>query len=98
MHHGRMFKSRMVREIKGKSGEPYEKSHLAIQGHDFEKLSILTQSPTIQRMSQLLILAIAMSLCRTGMTVSLRHITSMSLDTIPTSMTNICRTSARIKT
>ncbi|KAM4066427.1 DUF1421 multi-domain protein [Hirsutella rhossiliensis] len=39
---------------------PYEKSRLVIQGHnDFEKTTLLTQSPTIQRVSQRLILAIA---------------------------------------
>ncbi|KAI1000667.1 hypothetical protein K3495_g7531 [Podosphaera aphanis] len=76
LHQGRIFKSRMVRTIKGQGGKPYEKSRLVIEGRsDFEKLSILTQSPTIQRMSQRLILAIAPSLCHTGMTISLRDIT-----------------------
>lgn len=67
-HRGRIFKSRMVREVKGIGNKPYEKSRLVIQGHsDLEKLSILTQSPTIQRMSQRLILSIAPSLCCIGM-------------------------------
>ncbi|KAM4062526.1 DUF1421 multi-domain protein [Hirsutella rhossiliensis] len=46
--------------IKGINTKPYEKSRLVIQGHnDFEKTTLLTQSPTIQRVSQRLILAIA---------------------------------------
>ncbi|KAM4055177.1 polyprotein [Hirsutella rhossiliensis] len=62
MSHGnyRIFRSRMVREVKGINTKPYEKSRLVIQGHnDFEKTTLLTQSPTIQRVSQRLILAIA---------------------------------------
>ncbi|KAM4058411.1 cwf18 domain containing protein [Hirsutella rhossiliensis] len=36
--------------IKGINTKPYEKSRLVIQGHnDFEKTTLLTQSPTIQR-------------------------------------------------
>ncbi|KAM4057650.1 Dimer-Tnp-hAT domain containing protein [Hirsutella rhossiliensis] len=52
MTHGnyRIFRSRMVREVKGINTKPYEKSRLVIQGHnDFEKTTLLTQSPTIQR-------------------------------------------------
>ena len=76
IHHGRIFKSRMVREIKGKNEKPYEKSRLVIQGHtDNDKKGILTQSPTIQRMSQRLILALAPGLINKGMIVSLRDIT-----------------------
>ncbi|KAI0994393.1 hypothetical protein K3495_g13789 [Podosphaera aphanis] len=72
----RLFKSRMVREIKGINDKPYEKSRLVIQGHsDSEKETILTQSPTIQRMSQRLILAIAPALCRQRFTIALRDIT-----------------------
>ncbi|KAM4055473.1 DUF1421 multi-domain protein [Hirsutella rhossiliensis] len=38
--------------IKGINTKPYEKSRLVIQGHnDFEKTTLLTQSPTIQRVS-----------------------------------------------
>ena len=57
----RLFKSRLVREIKGKTTEtPYEKSRLVIQGYqDDGKLTILTQSPTIQRASQRAIIALA---------------------------------------
>jgi hypothetical protein len=63
----RIFKSRLVREVKGKAtGTPYEKSRLVIQGHsDEDKDLILTQSPTIQRASQRLIVAIAASLLAT---------------------------------
>lgn len=73
----RLFKSRMVREVKGKTTKPYEKSRLIIQGYNDEnKDSILTQSPTIQRMSQRTILAIAPSLIRdNGMSLMLRDIT-----------------------
>lgn len=78
-HHGdhRLFRSRMVREIKGKNDKPYEKSHLTIQGHcDSDKEAILTQSPTIERMSQRLILILAPGLMKDhGMTVVLRDIT-----------------------
>ena len=60
----RIFKSRLVREIKGKATDhPYEKSRLVIQGYqDDEKSMILTQSPTIQRASQRVIVALAPSL------------------------------------
>ena len=64
VHHGRIFKSRLVREIKDKTtNHPYEKSRLVIQGFgDDEKSLLLTQAPTIQRASQRLILALAPSL------------------------------------
>ena len=60
----RIFKSRIIHEIKGKTTKkPYEKSRLVISGHsDRGKEFILTQSPTIQRASQRLILALAPSL------------------------------------
>ncbi|RWA03359.1 hypothetical protein EKO27_g11746 [Xylaria grammica] len=61
----RIFKSRLVREVKGKTTKPYEKSRLVVQGYnDTEKETVLTQSPTIQRMSQRLILALGPSLVR----------------------------------
>jgi hypothetical protein len=61
----RIFKTRLVREVKGKNIKPYEKSRLAVQGYgDDEKEAILTQSPTIQRMSQRLILALGPSLIK----------------------------------
>jgi hypothetical protein len=49
---GRLFKSRMVHEVKGKNDTSYEKSRWVIQGYnDHGKERIFTQSPTIQRMS-----------------------------------------------
>ena len=90
VQHGqyRLFKSRMVREIKGKTDKPYEKSRLVIQGYnDHEKNEILTQSPTIQRMSQRLILAIAPSLLKQGLYLELRDITQA----YPQSKTNLNR-------
>jgi len=72
----RVFKSRMVREVKGKNEQPYEKSRLVIQGYaDDGKETILTQSPTIQRMAQRLILALAPSLLQRGFLLWLRDIT-----------------------
>lgn len=63
VHKGRIFNMRIVREVKGKSTQPYEKSRLVFAGHsDQGKEEILTQSPTIQRMSQRLLLALAASL------------------------------------
>lgn len=64
IHTDRIFNSRLVREIKGKTTDrPYEKSRLVIQGFNDEgKANILTQSPTIQRSSQRIILALAPSL------------------------------------
>ncbi|XP_044715169.1 reverse transcriptase (RNA-dependent DNA polymerase) domain-containing protein [Hirsutella rhossiliensis] len=80
----------MVREVKGKDTKPYEKSRLVVQGHgDFEKTTLLTQSPTIQRVSQRLILAIAPGLLQgNGMTLSLRDITQA----YPQSQTELFRT------
>lgn len=61
----RIFKSRLVREVKGKTTKPYEKSRLVVQGYnDTEKETVLTQSPTIQRMSQRLLLALGPTLIR----------------------------------
>jgi hypothetical protein len=76
-HTGRIFNLRLVREVKGQNTQPYEKSRLVLAGHsDKEKEEILTQAPTIQRMSQRLILAIAPSLIATyGMHCELRDIT-----------------------
>jgi hypothetical protein len=73
-----IFGSRMVREIKGKTTSmPYEKSRLVIAGYnDEEKHSMLTQSPTIQRISQRIIMSLTPTLTKThGMTLSLRDIT-----------------------
>ncbi|HEY2455482.1 MAG TPA: hypothetical protein VGI71_23255 [Scandinavium sp.] len=62
----RIFESRLVREIKGKATDtPYEKSRLVIQGYqDNGKSMILTQSPTIQRASQRVIMTLAPSLMK----------------------------------
>ncbi|KAL3420591.1 hypothetical protein PVAG01_07036 [Phlyctema vagabunda] len=55
----RLFKSRFVDEVKGKDTVPYEKSRLVVQAHnDIGKAQVLTQSPTIQRASQRLILCL----------------------------------------
>ncbi len=70
----RIFNSRFVDEIKH-PGTPqaYEKSRLIVQAYnDHEKTLMLTQAPTIQRMSQRIILAIAAS---TNYHLYLRNIT-----------------------
>jgi hypothetical protein len=76
-HSGRIFNLRLVREVKGKTTQPYEKSRLVFAGHsDTGKELILTQSPTIQRMSQRLLLALGASLqAAYGMKFELRDIT-----------------------
>ena len=63
--------------MKGKTTDkPYEKSRLVIQGYnDSDKALVLTQSPTIQRASQRLIIALAPSLIAKGMMLWLRDIT-----------------------
>jgi hypothetical protein len=73
----RIFKSRIVREVKGKATPtPFEKSRLVIQAYnDYGKEVILTQSPTIQRASQRLIIALTPSLIKLGMTLWIRDIT-----------------------
>ncbi|KDN64951.1 putative conserved hypothetical protein [Colletotrichum sublineola] len=61
----RLFNSRIANEVKGKNEVPYEESRLVIQGYaDDGKEAMLTQSPTIQRASQRLILAIAPALMK----------------------------------
>ncbi|KAI0997307.1 hypothetical protein K3495_g10881 [Podosphaera aphanis] len=67
-HTDRIFNSRMVREIKNKNTKsPYEKSRLVVRGFNDEgKSVILTQSPTIQRASQRIILALAPTLKERG--------------------------------
>jgi hypothetical protein len=80
VHTGRLFNSRLVREIKNKTTNPYEKSRLVIQGfNDRGKADILTQAPTIQRASQRLILALAPSLMLRGHALWLRDITQAYL-------------------
>jgi hypothetical protein len=72
----RMFKSSMVREVKGKGTKPYEKSRLIIQGYqDGEIDGLLTQSPTIQRASPRLLFAVAHSLLKKVLTLFLRDLT-----------------------
>jgi len=77
IHHSRIFNSRLVNEIKGKTtATPYEKSRLVVQAYnDQGKETILTQSPTIQRASQRIILAIAPSLIQQGIKLFSRDIT-----------------------
>lgn len=74
---GRVFRSRLVREVKGKNTDhPYEKSRLVVQGYNDEgKRDLLTQSPTIQRSSQRLLLALAPSLRARGFKLAFRDIT-----------------------
>lgn len=57
----RLFNSRFVDEIKNKgTDKAFEKSRLVVQAYnDLEKALVLTQSPTIMRVSQRLILCIA---------------------------------------
>jgi hypothetical protein len=60
--HGiRIFNSRFVDEIKNKGTDrAFEKSRLVVQAYDDEgKTAVLTQSPTIQRVSQRILLALA---------------------------------------
>ena len=74
----RIFKSRIVNEVKGKATDtPYEKSRLVVQGYNDEgKEVILTQSPTIQRASQRVIVALAPTLIAThNFALQLRDIT-----------------------
>jgi hypothetical protein len=90
LHSGiRIFKSRLVREVKGKTTKPYEKSRLVIQGYqDHGKEAILTQSPTIQRCSQRLMMSLAPVLVQRGMSVELRDITQA----YPQAQTDLKRT------
>ncbi|KAF1934617.1 hypothetical protein EJ02DRAFT_490487 [Clathrospora elynae] len=90
-----IFKLRMVRKVKGKTMVLYEKSRLVVQGYnDKGKHEILTQSPTIQRSSQRLILALAPALLKgdrincNGMFVDLRDITQA----YPQAQTELFRT------
>jgi hypothetical protein len=71
-----LFKSRIMHEIKGKNNKPYKKLRWVIQNYNNRgKESILTQSPTIQRISQRLIMAITMPLIIEGYILELRDIT-----------------------
>jgi hypothetical protein len=73
----RIFGSRLVDEVKGKETPvPYEKSRLVIQAYnDKGKKDILTQSPTIQRVSQRILVALAATLIEQGLKLCLRDIT-----------------------
>jgi hypothetical protein len=74
--HGiRIFNSRFVDEIKNKGTDrAFEKSRLVVQAYNDEgKTVVLTQSPTIQRVSQRILLAIAATFPEYG--VYLRDIT-----------------------
>jgi hypothetical protein len=57
----RIFNSRFVDEVKNKgTDKAFEKSRLVVQAYnDLEKDIVLTQSPTIQRMSQRLLICLA---------------------------------------
>lgn len=57
----RIFNSRFVDEVKNQGTEKaFEKSRLVVQAYnDINKASVLTQSPTIQRVSQRVILCLA---------------------------------------
>ena len=71
----RIFGSRLVDEVKGKETDnPYEKL-VAQAFNDQGKKTILTQSPTIQRVSQRLIAALAPTLFARGMKLAQRDIT-----------------------
>ena len=63
-HEVRIFNSRFVDEIKNiDTIDAYEKSRLVVQAYnDDGKTEVLTQTPTIQRMSQRLILALAVNM------------------------------------
>ncbi len=60
----RLFMSHLVREINGKmTNKPYEMSRLGVQGYNYiEKTALLTQTLTIQRCSQCLLLSITPTL------------------------------------
>lgn len=76
-----IFKSCMVREVRGKATEvPHEKSRLVIESYsdnekEKEKDMILNQSPTIQRASQRIIMALAPSILKRNMHMWLCDIT-----------------------
>ncbi len=72
-----LFKSRLVRKIKGKTtNKPYKNSRLVVQSYnDTEKTALLTQAPTIQQCSQCLLLSVAPTLQKRGMKIMLRDIT-----------------------
>jgi hypothetical protein len=66
--YARIFNSRFVDELKNAgTTKEIEKSRLVVQAyHDDDKHSILTQSPTIQRVSQRILLCLAVVMISTG--------------------------------
>ncbi len=72
----RIFNARFVDEIKNKGTEKaFEKSRLVVQAYnDGEKQIVLTQSPTIQRVSQRIILCIAAMATKEDVNLYLRDI------------------------
>jgi hypothetical protein len=73
----RIFNFRLVNKVKEKATNSlFKKSRLVVQAYNNKgKELILTQSPTIQRASQRVIIAIALSLARLGIKLYLRDIT-----------------------
>jgi hypothetical protein len=83
----RIFNSRFVDEIKNSgTNEAYEKSRLVVQAYDDQnKSTILTQSPTIQRVSQRIILALAAILMKSkNLTLYSRDITQAYIQSLTT--------------
>jgi hypothetical protein len=73
----RIFNSQLVNKVKGKATDmPFEKSRLVVQAYNNKgKEMILTQSPTIQRASQRVIIALALSLANKNIRLLIRDIT-----------------------
>jgi len=80
----RIFKARFVDEVKNKGTDAaFEKSRLVVQAYnDDEKSIVLTQSPTIQRVSQRVILAIAPTLMDDGLSLNLRDISQAYVQSV----------------
>jgi len=72
----RIFNSRFVDEIKNEgTDKAFEKSRLVVQAfNDTDKDLVLTQAPTIQRVSQIIILSITAILRDKGLGLYLRDI------------------------
>jgi hypothetical protein len=75
----RLFNSRFVDEIKNPGTDSaFEKSRLVVQAYnDNEKELVITQSPTIQRVSQRLILCIATIKIKDNIHLYLRDISQV---------------------
>ncbi|RAL61913.1 hypothetical protein DID88_002402 [Monilinia fructigena] len=73
----RIFKSRFVDEIKNEGMDTeFRKSRLVIQAYnDIDKTTVLTQSPTIQRSCQRILVSLAASTRKNGTGVYIRDIT-----------------------